>query len=248
MLWRASRLSTVLFHSHLSAPTDGKDRHRVFGRCELAWHETGGGSFAGPGWFGALNEVDGDTAAESVWENAALADALYLEQEGTGTTACVVGFHDASDDADKPPAEFAREVVRHAAVNFFPAMAAGKLAVTAEVYDSGKHFRDGKASSTQTANPADHLPAQVRMLERFRTGDVKEQFEEEAGEVVAVEVSLTVPKRNAEPKHSEQAHQAVLLLTPADENEPDGAERWRFQLALFRGPGMVVTRLPLQAA
>ncbi len=145
-----------------------------------------------------------------MWGNAALADALYLTREAAGeppragTTACVVGFHDASDDADRPPAELARDVVRHAAVNFFPAMAAGKLAVTVEVYDTGGHFRGGKPALTQTVNPKDHLPAQVRMLERFRGGEVKEQFEEEAGEVVAVEVPLTVPKRNAEPKHAER--------------------------------------------
>ncbi len=40
----------------------------------------------------------------------------------------------------------------------------------------------------------------------------------------------------------------MLLLTPADDDEPDGAKERRFQLAVFRGPGMVVTRIPLQAA
>ena len=52
VLWRASRLSTVLFHSILSVPAEGRGRSRLIGRCDLSWHEYGAVSYAGPGWFG----------------------------------------------------------------------------------------------------------------------------------------------------------------------------------------------------
>lgn len=245
VLWRASRLSTVLFNSNLLTPQDGNERNRVFGRCELAWHEGDGGMFAGPGWFG---DATGDNAT-SLWGNAALAKALYLSRgEDVGTTACVVGFHDASDDTDRPPAELAREIVRHAATNFFPAMVSGKLEVNVEVYDSGRDFRDGKPALTQTVNPADHLPAHVRMLMQFRDGDTKEQFEDEGQEVVAAAVTLTVPRRTGDPPHAEQSHPAVLLITPAADEEAAEQKKRQFRLSVFRGPGMVVFDESLQAA
>ena len=85
-------MSTVLFCSHLAKPEDGQTQYRIFGRCELAWHEVDGTpAFAGPGWLGRIT----DGTVTSYWGNKTLARDLFLNREGTGTTACVVGFHDA---------------------------------------------------------------------------------------------------------------------------------------------------------
>ena len=51
VLWRASRLSTVLFCSHLSRPDEGRSEFRLLGRCELPWHQAGGG---GVRWAGLV--------------------------------------------------------------------------------------------------------------------------------------------------------------------------------------------------
>lgn len=238
VLWRASRLSTVLFCSHLTKPEDGQSQNRVFGRCELAWHEVPGEtSCAGPGWFGRM---DDDGTAISYWGNSALAHDLFLNREGTGTTACVVGFHDASADVDRDPVDLARELVRAAAENFFPALVADKLGVRVEVYDSGQQYRDRNPAFAQAVNPESYVPAAVRMLKAYQEDRTVDRLGDDNNDVAAKEVVLTVPKRSVDPKHVEQEHKAVLLLTPADEDaESTGSEKQN-HLAMFRGHGMVV--------
>jgi transcriptional regulator with XRE-family HTH domain len=237
VLWRASRLSTVLFCSHLSKPEVGKTAYRVFGRCELAWHKTEDTPYAGPGWFG---RTDSQGNADSYWENKTLAEALYLDREGVGTTTCVIGFHDASADTDRKPVELAQELARAAAENFFPALVANKLGVRVEVYDSGQQYKDRKPAFSQAVNPEAYVPASVRMLRAYWEDTAVEQFGETKDEVATREVTLTVPKRIEDPKHPEQEHKAVLLVTAADEEVPSTGFERPNQLAMFRGPGMVV--------
>jgi RNA polymerase primary sigma factor len=237
VLWRASRLSTVLFCSHLAKPEEGRTQNRVFGRCELAWHEVNGDRFAGPGWFGRAED---EGTAASYWGNETLARDLFLNREGTGTTACVVGFHDASADADRDPVELARELVRAAAVSFFPALVADKLGVRVEVYDSGQDYRDRDPAFAQTVNPESFVPAAVRMLKAYQEDRTVRLLGDQKDDVAAREVVLTVPKRITEPKHAEQEHKAVLLLTPADDEADSDESEKRNHLAMFRGHGMVV--------
>jgi transcriptional regulator with XRE-family HTH domain len=238
VLWRASRLSTVLFCSHLSKPEDGQTQNRIFGRCELAWHEVPGDPpFAGPGWFG---RTDDDGTAKSYWANETLARDLFMNRKGTGTTACVVGFHDASADVDRDPVDLARELVRASAVWFFPALVAGKLAVRVEVYDSGQQYRDEKPAFTQAVNPELYVPAAVRMLKAYQEDRTVDGLGDDTNEVAAKNVLLSVPKRSVDPKHAEQEHKAVLLLTPADEDAETTKSEKQNHLAMFRGHGMVV--------
>lgn len=243
VLWRASRLSTVLFCSHLAKPEDGQTQNRIFGRCELAWHQVKGDPpFGGPGWFG---RTDDDRTATSYWGNETLAHDLFLNREGTGTTACVVGFHDASADVDRDPVDLARKLVEAAAVNFFPALVADKLGVRVEVYDSGQKYRDKNPAFAQSVNPDSYVPAAVRMLKAYQEDHTVEQLGDDNNDVAAKEVVLTVPKRSVDPKHAEQEHKAVLLLTPADEDAgPAGSEKQN-HLVMFRGHGMVVQQKSL---
>jgi hypothetical protein len=237
VLWRASRLSTVLFCSHLTKPEDGHTQNRIFGRCELAWHEVEGDTFAGPGWFG---RTDDDGTATSYWANETLARDLFLNREGTGTTACVVGFHDARADIDRDPVELARELVRAAAENFFPALVADKLGVRVEVYDSGQEYRNANPAFAQTVNAESYVPAAVRMLKAYQEDRTVDRLGDHINDVAAKEVVLTVPKRSTEPKHAEQEHKAILLLTPADEDTESAGSEKQNHLAMFRGHGMVV--------
>jgi RNA polymerase primary sigma factor len=245
VLWRASRLSTVMFCSHLSQPVDGKSQFRTIGRCELAWHRVGRHEYAGPGWFGRRDPDHG--TAESFWDNETLARDLYLHRAGSGTTACVVGFHDASADRDRTPTELAQDLVRAAAENFFPAMVTGRLAVRVEVYDSRRQYADRRPSSSQAVNPGQFVPTHVRMLRAYRDGATVDRLGDN-GEVASRTVSLSVPKRSLEPKHAEQDHAAILLVAAADEEADGGSgstERAN-HLAMFRGPGMVVQLKSLQ--
>jgi transcriptional regulator with XRE-family HTH domain len=237
VLWRASRLSTVLFCSHLAKPEDGQTQNRIFGRCELAWHEVDDDTFAGPGWFG---RTDDDGTAASYWGNETLARDLFLNREGTGTTACVVGFHDASADIDRDPVDLARELVRAAAENFFPALVADKLGVRVEVYDSGQEYRDKNPAFAQAVNPESYVPAAVRMLKAYQEDRTVDRLGDDKNDVAAKVVVLTVPKRSTGEKHAEQEHNAVLLLTPADEDTESAGLEKQNHLAMFRGHGMVV--------
>jgi RNA polymerase primary sigma factor len=245
VLWRASRLSTVMFCSHLSQPVHGKSQFRTIGRCELAWHKVERHEYAGPGWFGHRDPDHG--TAESFWDNETLARDLYLDREGSGTTACVVGFHDASADRDRTPTELAQDLVRAAAENFFPALVTGRLAVRVEVYDSRRQYADRRPAFSQEVNPEQFVPTHVRMLRAYRDGATVERLGDN-GEVAIRTVGLSVPKRTLEPKHAEQDHAAVLLVAAADDEAEggNGATERANHLAMSRGPGMVVQLKSLQ--
>ena len=240
VLWRASRLGVVLFGSHLAEPTGGRSHGRLIGRCELAWHEFQGAEYSGPGWFGRP-AADG---AESIWGDDALAAALHVDREGAGTSLCVVGFHDPAADRDRPAEDLVDELAGAAARNFFPAMVAGRLAVSVELRDGRRTTRE------QDVAPAEYVPAFVRLLAAYRDGATVERPGED-GSVAARAVELAVPGRTADGPEAEQpAHRAVLLVAAAADgigDEADGPEPPN-QLVAFRGAGMAVQRLSLQGA
>ena len=241
VLWRASRFATVLFSSNLSHPTtDGKRNHRLLGRCDLPWHTLHGiGSFAGPGWFGQRNAESEDDGAESFWENEFLARDLYLDRPeiGSGTSACVVGFHDPSSDKAKSPRDLAKEIEEATARHFFPALARERLKVSVQTFDSRRAYDDGTPATTSEVDARQLQPEFWHIMKTYY-GD--RSFAEELaqpGDVVCRTVGLALPARKIEPKHTEMDHEAVLLVRYAGEDEsgPDSN-----RLAIFRGPGMVV--------
>jgi RNA polymerase primary sigma factor len=86
------------------------------------------------------------------------------------------------------------------------------------------------------------------MLKAYREDRTVGALGEDKNEVAAKEVVLAVPKRSTEPKHAEQEHKAVLLLTPADEDAEPGDAKKQNHLAMFRGHGMVVQNKSLAGA
>ena len=207
VLWRASQLSMVLLGSRLAAPEPGRSGVRLIGRCELAWHECDGEAFAGPGWFGR----PAAGGADSIWGDDALAAALYVDRDAPGTSACVVGFHDAAADADRTAEDLAAAMARAAAREFFPAMVAGRLAVRAEVYHGRRAYDDRRPSWAKDVDPAAHVPQYVRMLTAYRDGATAGRLGD-AGAVAGREIALAVPARTAEGPHGEHEHRAVLLV------------------------------------
>ena len=235
-LWRASRLGVVLFHSHPAGPEWGGRGGRLFGRCELAWHRLDEEEYAGPGWFGHPAAA----GVGSIWGDGALAAALHLDRNEAGTSLGVVGFHDPASDRERPAEDLARELAGAAARNFFPAMVAGRLAVRVEL-------RDGRRPTwARDVEPAEHVPAYVRMLAAYRDGATGERPDDD-GSVAARAVELVVPDRAADEVQGEPLHRAVLLVAAADDGEGDRPEPAN-QLVAFRGAGMAVQRLSLQGA
>jgi RNA polymerase primary sigma factor len=240
VLWRASRLSTVLFCSHLSRPENGRAEFRLLGRCELPWHQTGGKAFAGPGWFGRRDD-DWEKDAVSFWENHTLARDLYLDREGSGTTACVVGFHDAESDQDRKSVDLADDLVKAAAEHFFPALFFGTLCVRVEVCDGRQQYEQRTPAYSRQVDVEELQPHYCRMLGALQDGTTVEALKDD-GEVVCKTVPLTVSKRTQDPKHPEKEHPALLLVANAGDDTP---KEYINRLAMFRGPGMVIETVSL---
>jgi RNA polymerase primary sigma factor len=238
VLWRASRFATVLFSSNLAHPDDeGNQTLRLIGRCDLPWHEVNSKPFAGPGWFGRSSDGNGPTTV-SFWNNSTLASDLYLDRDdiGSGTSVCVVGFHDPSSDEPKSARDLATEIEKAAAAHFFPAMTSGALDVSVETYPGRAEYVSGKPGTSADVSVQQHQPEFSQALQAFQEGVFADQLKT-PGDVVCQRVSLRVPARKVPPKHDELEHDAILLVRYASEVE-DGTLANR--LAMFRGPGMVV--------
>jgi transcriptional regulator with XRE-family HTH domain len=242
VLWRASRFATVTFCSNLNQPTtEGHRNLRILGRCDLPWHEIDGEAYAGPSWFGRPN--DERKFAISIWENEALSRDLYLARSkiGSGTSACVVGFHDPSSDKPKSARELASEIEIAAAAHFFPAIAKGRLSVSVKAYPNREAYDNDSPSTSADVDIRQLQPEYWQMLRAYEDRAFSTTLFE-PGDVVCKPVSLTVPARRVEPKHGECEHDALLLVRFAAEDQA-GTELHR--LAMFRGPGMVVSERKL---
>ena len=244
VFWRASQFATVLFCSNLNDPCmdDGQElaQCRLIGRTDLSWHNiTKKGVFAGPGWFGKVQEFNQSRRAVSVWENEILASDLYLnlgQNTSTGTVILVVGFHDANSDETPVMSRFTSDIERAVAKNFWPALISGRLNVAIKACD-GTNTRANfpvDVSSTQKAY--------VDMMRRFERGELSEKLKV-AGDVVQKPVFLTVPRRKQPPAQTQLTHDAILLVRRDTDDENDDASN---QVVFFRGREMIVKTIPLK--
>lgn len=231
VLWRASRLATVLFGSRLSTPQQPGGSLRLFGRCELSWHQNANDSqaYAGPGWFGKVEEA----GAVSCWDNETLAEDLHLSRKtdlGTGTSICVVGFHDPGSDAPRKIDDLADDLKRASARHFFPALARKQLQVTIETYEGCHRTRAEEVQGEQLE------PGFWAIFQKLEAKECVTELEN-TGDVAEATVRLDVARRIVEPTHAECEHDALLLVRQMPD---DASEDHRNVLALVRGPGMVV--------
>ncbi|WIV60604.1 helix-turn-helix transcriptional regulator [Amycolatopsis nalaikhensis] len=237
-LWATSRFGLVLINSTLSRPFEGRTARRVIGRLDLPWHTVDERAFAGPSWFGELDtEPDHEGIARSWWADEETVRDLHLDRpnDDPGTSFLVVGAHDASGAADTL-AEMHDKLVRSLAKDFWAAMVSGggrqpmlEASVTA--------LRNGQTVIPEKrVDPHEHHPALSHALQAYLDGETVDVLTEGA-QVAQARVPLTVVPRRTESrrKGTETEHEAVLLVTPADETDPQPN-----QVVLMRGNRMTV--------
>lgn len=240
-LWAASRLGLVLMNSTLSIPHEGRTARRLIGRLDLPWREVDDEAFAGPAWFG---EPDSDPAFENVsrswWGTAQEATSLHLEREGEdpGTSFLVVGAHDAAAVAagDEGLQAMHDKLCDSLAENFWAAMT-GTDTTPPLLEASVRTLRNGAELIPETRVSAEQRrPALARALRAYLTGATVTTLSGRT-DVVERAVRLTVPPRRADGKGATAVtHDAVLLLTPADDND-----RTHSRVVSMRGNRMTIT-------
>lgn len=233
-LWASSAFGIVLTNSNLSVPQDGKTANRFHGRIELPWHETDGRQFAGPGWFGELDPAEEGEVTRSYWGNRTLGDDLYLPRADgvSGTSFLIVGAYDASGEAEEIE-EFADLLSKGLADNFWPAMV--------DTDDAPARFRavvrverNGSRLSERFIDPALYQPAVVDAYRKHLADDVVDSLDN-VGDVVRVEVPLKIPRRIADPKHSQTVDEAIVLVRQAEDTDDTAGS-----VSYFRGSLMVI--------
>ena len=246
VLWRSSRIATVLFSTELRTPVVSDDTgetlqsNRVFGRVELGYHEAphrrAGTTerFAGKGFFGAPAKVDGVDLSVSSWNNRTLADDLHIGRGhlsgDAGTSICVVGFHDPSGQHETVPA-IVEAMKYELARSFWPAITSGKLNVWVEVVE-GRTLK-----SRDQVNPKDHFEGMVALYEAHLNGTLDAGIDA-VGSMTSRLVQLQIPQRVATgdyAPHPAMTHDAVVLVRASD-----NTDRQPNSIHMFRGRGMVV--------
>ncbi|GAB2574087.1 hypothetical protein GCM10027168_03890 [Streptomyces capparidis] len=221
-LWATSRFGLVLINSTLSTPHEGRTSPRLIGRLDLPWHEVGGKAFAGPAWFGEPDtEPDHAGVSRSWWADERTVRDLHLERptDDPGTSFLVVGAHDASGDTETLQ-EMHDKLVRSLADGFWAAMIGGQgkePLLEARVVT----MRNGSVLiPEQRVDPHAHHAAPARALQAYLDGETVDALV--SGEQVArADVPLLVPPLRGAGRVPQEGreHRAVLLLTPADDND-----------------------------
>lgn len=233
VFWRASRISTVFFCSYLSELPDEGDGTRLIGKTDLPWHSVNGSKFAGPGWFGKEHSRKGGVATHSLSIDPVLADSLYLSRgsDDPGTSILVVGFYDPSSEEAIDLQTVSTNIQRLAAINFWPAIAMNKLEVKVSTWN-------GREQLGEFPVEPDRLQSEyIDALQKFQNNELSVHLENE-GDVVSKRITLNIPKRRVEPKHSSSEHEAILLVRRDDEFSAEFAN----EVVFYRSQGMIVSR------
>ena len=227
--WAFSALSTVIFHSTFT--DKGARRSRMIGRVELPSHGVDGREFMGPGWFGRPDRVQGGERAISLWDDEAarLAARLCVERprDIDGTTILVVGFRDPSEEPE--PIERILDRMRECASrHFWPAM---NFASPLRVLVGGVPVAESEA---------------VRpFADAWRSRASGRGSLEVPGDVACRSVAIQLPRRRADKENPAVQNAQCELVVRLAEPRVGGraASDLENMVALFRGPGMVVTYL-----
>ncbi|MYS22798.1 helix-turn-helix domain-containing protein [Streptomyces sp. SID4948] len=236
-LWAASRLGLVLMNSTLSESHEGRTARRVIGRLDLPWRTVDGIEYAGPAWLGEPEtEREHEGVSRSWWADDETVRGLCLERENDepGTSFLVVGAHDAAD-SNATLREMHETLLAALADNFWAAMT-GSRSTRALLEASVCTLQNGELLiPDQRVDPYDRHPALVRALRAHLDGQTVDELTA-IDQVAAVEVTLDVPPlRSAGSRAKTAAHRAVLLVTPAAD---DDAEHSR--IVCMRGTRMTV--------
>jgi len=216
VLWATSRLGLVLVNSELSEPHEGHRHNRMIGRLELPWRRTADGEWAGPAWFGEPDAERGG-ATRSWWADSDTARRLHLEREegSPGTSFLIVGAHDPSGEAETLE-EMHEALVTALATNFWASMVTETGGVPM-LEASVTAVRDGEVLiEDQRVDPELAEPEMTRALRAYLDRRTTEDLTAKH-DVAQVKVPLSVPPRKGEAGGSVPVHEAVLLVTPAED-------------------------------
>jgi RNA polymerase primary sigma factor len=247
-----SDFSTVLFGSKVAKVKGEPERMgiRVIGRSELTYHELGEDAYAGVGWFGEQNSVKTERR-DSVFvpEDDQLLQDLCLdrrplplglaEEYDTGTSVLVAGFSDPKAERQTDMGSVYSQVIRAAAVHFWPAMTRGRLTVQIE-----RWIDDAPdPAKREVADPKLVVLPYVDALEKYLQGQLTKTLDS-PGDVVAVSLPLripaTLPEAHGIKTFDEQTSECVLVIRLADAQSGGTRDLLANKVALVRGTGMVV--------
>lgn len=241
-LWATSRLGLVLINSTLSESHEGRTSRRVIGRLDLPWREVNGSSCAGPAWLGEPDTEPGyEDVSRSWWADEATTTALRLQRSSPdpGTSFLIVGAHDAADDADSLQAMHDK-LSDALADNFWAAMTAGRSTEAMLEASVCTMRNDSVIIPDRRVDPRERHPALTRALTAYLDRETVDEIGS-TDQVACVKVPLVVPPlRSAGRAGREVEHEAVLLVTPAADNDEEHS-----RVVCMRGSRMtVMTRRP----
>jgi len=226
VLWKSSRIGTVLFYSRLSIPYNEHDR-RFFGQTRIESYDLGDKSYRGVGFLGALD----NNLSISLYDDDAdsIASDLLISRRRSGafgTSILIVDFDDPDTEDDvETPNSTAENMIRAAEEYFWPAIIDGRLTVRCGYQNNG------------TMDWLDAAPRNRPELTSF----IKAYHAIhgiESDEFISVDpLPFTVP---AGPSDSETAAEAKAFVAVKKELDESNATCYRNYTALIRGAGMVV--------
>ncbi|WP_436760970.1 helix-turn-helix domain-containing protein [Streptosporangium sp. V21-05] len=217
-LWATSQFGLVIMNSTLSEPYESRRERRLIGRLDLPWHEVNGMQYAGPAWLGE-GDLFREGAARSWWAGERTVEELYLTRGSNdpGTSFLIVGAHDPSGEAADLEGMH-QALVRGLATGFWASMVTGRDSVPM-MEASVEAFRDGQvAVAEERVDPHRYEPARSRAVQAFLDGNTVSQITT-ADDVAALTVPLTVPPLKGAEKAEPVTHEAVLLVTPTDDDD-----------------------------
>lgn len=237
-LWATSRFGLVLINSTLSEPHEGRTADRVIGRLDLPWHELDGQAYAGPAWLGEPDtEPEHEGVSRSWWADDDVLRSLYLRRAGDdpGTSFLIVGAYDASGAAETLE-EMHDKLASSIADDFWAAMIGGRT-VGPLLEARVTTLRNGDVFREQLIDPHTRHPSLSRALQAYLDGETVEELTA-ADQVVQADVPLVVTplKDQGRPRDKGLEHRAVLLLTPADDQDAQ-----LNQVICMRGNRMTIT-------
>ncbi|HEU0037532.1 MAG TPA: hypothetical protein VFQ53_43270 [Kofleriaceae bacterium] len=234
VLWSCSLIRTAVFGS-LAADQESKGL-RVIAKADLATHESKGVRYHSAGWLGARDDAAG--YALSVFGRANLASGFSLERSDlppdiakTGTSMCIVGFHNPSSEDPPDPAELLHEIETNVALWFWPALQLGRLRV--DIVSQ----QNAKTISRRTVDPVNTVPEFCHLLKRYQEGGDK------AEGITVRDVVITVPATKpgiVELKPNAQLTATAKLLASVVEAEAPVGVQPANVVARMRGSWMVV--------
>ena len=246
VLWSFSNLSSVFFTSR---PSDRPDSLRVFGRCELASHDTDDPiGWSGLGFFGETLDLEngrkrsqsslGRLADQFTRDvNADLREPSVNESQ-QGTSLIVPGLFDPSAEHQPEADVLCDQILKSCIRWFWPSIVPNEKRLTVEVRQIKPDGSIGYSDTTDETRIPKHLK---RLAQPEETSPELSA----PGTVNTRQIEIKVPKLSTGvTADNETISKGRILVTRLEDDEdiPDANT-----IALIRGSGMVIQHRKLQS-